>query len=332
MGLQGGEMAKPSRMNLKEAIAQIPNGAMLTFSGFTIWRRPMAAIYELIRQKKKDLHLVEVNGGTHSDLLIGAGCVNVWESCWIGHELYGKIGANLSRKAEAGEVIIEDYSHMQILYRMAAGSMGLPYLPTFASMGTDMLNPEYDHLEILGLRDGSHPKIPKKKYETVTDPFYGGELLHIPAVNPDWCIAHVQMVGEGGTVRVDGQVYSDEEAIKASDKVIIIAEQVVSEEYIRREPSRNLVAGHQISCIVEQPWGAHPTGCFGSYEADGAFIQNFFKTTRSEEGLDTWVQEWVHDVPDFDGYLEKLGIARLETLRANPAFGYSTKVKRGARA
>lgn len=325
-------MATSKQMNLKDAIAQIQDGDMLTFSGFTIWRRPMAAIYELIRQKKRDLHLVEVNGGTHSDLLIGAGCVKIWESCWIGHELFGKIGANLARKAEAGEVVIEDYSHLQMLYRMAAGSMGLPYLPTYASMGTDMLNPEYDHLEKLGLRDGSNPKIPRKKYEVVSDPFYGGELIHVPAVNPDWCIAHVQMIGEGGTVRVDGQVYSDEEAIKAADKVIVIAEQIVSEEYIRREPTRNLVAGHQISNIVEIPWGAHPTGCFGCYETDGTFINDFFTRTRTQEGLDAWVQEWVFDLPDFSAYLNKVGIDKLETIRANPAFGYSTKIKRGARA
>ena len=55
-------MGKVERISLPEAIACIPDGSCLTFSGFTIWRRPMEAIYELIRQKKKDLHLVEVNG------------------------------------------------------------------------------------------------------------------------------------------------------------------------------------------------------------------------------------------------------------------------------
>ncbi|MCG8471260.1 MAG: acyl CoA--acetate/3-ketoacid CoA transferase subunit alpha [Desulfobacterales bacterium] len=325
-------MGKPQKIGLSEAIAKIHDGDMLTFSGFTIWRRPMAAIYELIRQKKKELHLVEVNGGTHSDLLIGAGCVKIWESCWIGHELYGKIGANLARKAEAGEVVIEDYSHVQVLARLTAGSMGLPYMPTYASMGTDMLNPAFDHLGKLGLRDGSHPKIPKLKVDFAEDPFYGSQLLHIPACNPDWCIAHVQMVGEEGTVRVHGQQYSDSEAIKASDNVIVIAEQVVTEEYIRREPTHNLVPGHQVDYIVELPWAGHPTGCYGEYEADGDFIRNFYNTTRSQEGLDTWVDEWVMGVDDFDAYLQKIGIERLETLRANPALGYSTKVKRGARA
>lgn len=325
-------MGKPQKIGLREAIAKINDGDMLTFSGFTIWRRPMAAIYEIIRQKKRDLHLVEVNGGTHSDLLIGAGCVKIWESCWIGHELYGKIGANLARKAEAGEVVIEDYSHVQVLARFMAGAMGLPYMPTYASMGTDMLNPAYDHLGKLGLRDGSHPKIPRQKVAFVDDPFYGSQLVHVPACNPDWCIAHVQMVGEEGTVRVNGQNYSDSEAIKASDNVIVVAEQVVTEEFIRREPTRNLVPGHQISCIVELPWAGHPTGCYGEYETDGDFIRTFYSTTRTQEGLDAWVDEWIFGVNDFDGYLQKIGVERLETLRANPAFGYSTKVKRGARA
>ncbi len=324
-------MGLPKKIDLKEAISEINNGDMLTFSGFTIWRRPMAAIYEIIRQKIKDLHLVEVNGGTHSDLLIGAGCVKIWESCWIGHELYGKIGANLARKAENGEVVIEDYSHVQILSRMVAGAMGLPYMPTYASMGTDMLNPKYDHLEKIGLRDGSNPKIPKKKYEIVDDPFYGSQLLHIPSCNPDVCIAHVQMVGEGGTVRVEGQNYSDSEVIKASDKVIVIAEKVVTEEYIRREPTRNLVAGHEIDYIVELPLAGHPTGCFGEYEADGEFIKNYYSKTKTQEGLDEWVDEWVHGVDDFNGYLDKVGIEKLQILRANPAFGYSTRIKRGTK-
>lgn len=324
-------MGKVQKITLTEAIAMITDGSCLTFSGFTIWRRPMAAIYELIRQGKKDLHLVEVNGGTHSDLLIGAGCVKIWESCWIGHELFGKLGANLARKAENGEVIIEDYSHVHMLYRLAAGSMGLPYLPTYASLGTDILNPEYDHLGKLGLRDGSNPKIPRKKYEIVDDPFYGGQLLHIPASNPDWCIAYTQMVGEEGTVRVEGQIYSDAEAIKAADKVIILAENVVPEEYIRREPTRNQVPGHQITYIVELPWAAHPTGSYGKYETDGDFIKNLYKASRTEEGMQAWLDEWVYGVKNHQAYLEKLGVTRLEDLRANPALGYSNKVKRGSR-
>jgi Acyl CoA:acetate/3-ketoacid CoA transferase, alpha subunit len=324
-------VTKPQKVSLSEAISQIQNGDMLTFSGFTIWRRPMAAIMELIRQGKKDLHLVMVNGGTHDDMLAGAGCVKIWESCWVGHELYGKIGGNFSRKVEAGEIICEDYSHVQVLYRLTAGAQGIPFMPTYAAMGSDILNPEYDMLGKAGLRDGSNPKIPAQKYEMYKDNFYGNETVLVPAAQPDWCIAHVNMVGSEGTVRVLGQKYSDEEAMKAADRVIVITEQIVPEEFIRREPERNLLPPYLVDYIVELPWGAHPTGCFGAYEADGAFIKDFFNNTRTQEGFDAWAAEWIFGVRDHEEYLNKLGVSRLETLRASSALGYSPKVKRGSR-
>lgn len=320
------------RASISEAVSEITNGNSITFSGFTIWRRPMAAIYEIVRQQKSDLHLIEVNSGTHGDILVGAGCVKIWESCWVGHELYGKLGANLARKSKNGEIIIEDYSHVHMLMRLMAGAMGLPYLPTKASMGTDILNPEYDVLGVEGLRDGNNPSIPTKKFDFATDTFYNeGTIVHVPAARPDVCIAHVQQVGEDGTVRVSGQRYSDAEAMKAAKKLIVFAEEVVPEHVLRREPTTNLIPHYLVDAVVEVPWGAHPTGCFGCYEVDGAFIRDYYSKTKTQEGFDQWADEWIFGVKDFNEYLYKLGFKRLDTLRANSAINYSTRVKRGVR-
>ncbi|BAU29242.1 glutaconate CoA-transferase subunit A [Aneurinibacillus soli] len=320
------------RCTLQEAIQMINDNDMITFSGFVIWRRPMAAIYEMLRQGKKGLHLVEVNSGTHAELLIGAGAVSIWESCWIGHELYGKVPYCLDRKLKEGTIIAEDYSHQHMLYRMAAGAMGIPYMPTWASRGTDILNPEYDMLERAGLRNGANDKIPVKKFDYAQDPFYNeGEVIHVPAVRPNVCIVHAQQVGEEGTIRISGQTYSDEQAIKAADRVIVLAEEIVPESYLREEPERNLVPGYLVDAIVELPWAAHPTGAYGCYDVDGAFIREFASACKTEEGFRAWVDEWVYGVRDHDEYLDKLGFSRLEKLRANSYHKYSTKVKRGSR-
>jgi glutaconate CoA-transferase subunit A len=323
---------KNKRMSIKEAVQLINDGDMITFSGFTIWRRPMAIVYEIVRQRKRNLHLIEVNSGTHGEILIGAGCVKVLETCWIGHELYGKVGANAARKLKSGELIVEDYSHVHMIMRFAAGAMGVPYLPTRASLGTDILNPEYDVLGKHGLRDGSNPRIPRRKFEFLTDPFFGeqGDIIHVPAARPNVCIAHVQQVGEEGTVRVYGQRYSDAEAIKAADKVIVVAEEIVPEEVIRQEPTANLIPHYLVDAIIEQPWGAHPTGCFGYYEVDGKFIRDFYSKTKTQEGFDAWAEEWILKVNSFDEYLYTIGFRRLDTLRANSSYKYSTRVKRGA--
>jgi len=66
-------MSTDKRITLQQAAEIIKDGSSLTFSGFTIWRRPMAIIYELIRQKRKGFHLIEVQGGSHTEFLAGAG-------------------------------------------------------------------------------------------------------------------------------------------------------------------------------------------------------------------------------------------------------------------
>jgi hypothetical protein len=136
-----------------------------------------------------------------------------------------------------------------------------------------------------------------------------------------------QEVGSEGTLRIQGQRFSDEEAIKAADRVLVLAEHVVSEDCIRRDPDRNLIPHYMVDAIVECPWGAHPTGCYGLYEPDGRFIQDIYKKTRTQEGLEAWLDEWVFSVSDFDGYLHKLGVPYLKVLKANPAEKHSTLIQ-----
>lgn len=325
-------MGRINKISLTEAAALINDGDMLAFSGFTIWRRPVALCYEIIRQGKKDLHLFEVQGGFHSDMLIGAGCVKIWEGSWMGQEMLGKVGVNLSRKQVAGEIITDDLSHGHAVARIQAGAINVPFFPTALSMGSDILNPAYDGLARAGLRDGSNPKIPTKKYEMVQDPFFSmGELLLMPAVKPDVAIVYAPMVGEEGTVRVLSQSYNDADVIKAAEKVIVICEEIVPDSYLRQDPTKNVAGGYEIDYVVECPWAAHPSGSQSYYDTDADFLKEFNARTRTQEGFDQWAQEWIFGVESQEEYLEKLGVNRLEKLRANRALGYSTRVKRGSR-
>ena len=320
-------MSNGKRINLQQAAEVIRDGSSLTFSGFTIWRRPFALVYELIRQRRKGLHLVEVNGGPQTEFLVGAGCVDIWESCWVGHELYGKYGANLSRKVGNGEIIVEDYSHAEMLYRFTAAASGAPYAVTQTALGTDLHNPQYDMLGRAGLRDGK--RIAKHKYQFTEDPFFGaGAQVLVPAAKVDVAVMCVQQVGEEGTVRVGGQFYSDPEVARAADITIVMAEEIVPEEYLRRESDRNTIASFEVDYILECPYGAHPTGMFGRYDVDGAFLKNFYGRTRTQEGFDDFAKEWIHGL-DHTSYLEKLGWPRVLNLRANTALNYSTGTKRG---
>lgn len=325
-------MSRPEKISLKEAGALVHDGDQITFSGFTIWRRPVAICYELIRQGKKDLHLFEVQGGFHSDLLVGAGCVKIWEGAWMGQEMLGKIGENLARKQINGEILVDDYSHGHTAGRLMAGALGLPFFPCALAMGTDIFNPEYDQLARAGLRDGTHRNIPAKKYVMADDPFFGrGECALLPAVNPDVALVYAPIVGDEGTVRVLSQSYNDAEVIKASKKVIVICEEIVPDSYLRRDPTANLAPGYEIDYIVECPWAAHPTGSQFYYDSDGDFLKNYNRTVRDQKAFDEFAEKWIFSVDSHEEYLEKLGTKRLGELRASPIMGYSTRIKRGTR-
>jgi acyl CoA:acetate/3-ketoacid CoA transferase alpha subunit len=79
------------RMSVSDAVGTFVNdGALIVFGGFGHIRIPMAVVYEIIRQRKRDLALAAKPGCHDSDLLIAAGCVSTVEVAYgFGHELRG---------------------------------------------------------------------------------------------------------------------------------------------------------------------------------------------------------------------------------------------------
>lgn len=311
----------------------INDGDVMIATGFTIWRKPMALVYEMIRQKKRDLHVIVNNGSFDVDMLVGAGCIRSIETNYCGFEIYGKIGNNYARALQEEKLIVDEYSHYHTVMRLAAGAIGLPFTTSTAALGTDLLNPNYDMLKRAGLRDGFNPYIPREKFKIIKDPFFTGEdTVLLPAAKGNVAIAQVQQVGTEGTVRLIGQTAADIEGMKAADKLIVVTEEIVPEDYLRREPQLNALAGFYVDAVVECPWGGHPSGVHGYYDADQEFITGYHsKGSRSQKDFDVFADEWIYGVNDFNEYLDKLGASRLVNLQANRALQYSTSIKRGVR-
>lgn len=316
--------------SLQEAIAQIPDGSSILFGGWTVTRKPMAAVFEIIRQGKKDLHLVANPGGPESDLLIGAGLVKMSETNFIGHEVMGI--PYCFRRAfekdglEKSGYLHDDWTVQTGALRILAGAMGVPFIPTKSLRGTDIINPENDLLADLR---GKYKKIPKKKVVFMEDPFWDeGEILLIPAIKPDYCIIHVPMVGEQGTVRIHGGMFMDFYGAVAAKKTIVTTEMITTEDYLKQQPELNSIPSEFITDIVEVPYGGHPTPVQGMYDMDFEFFNKMVESTKKKEAYDKWLNEWIKDIPDHDAYLEKLGAKKILSLRADPGLGYNPRLKR----
>jgi glutaconate CoA-transferase subunit A len=195
-----------------------------------------------------------------------------------------------------------------------------------------VLNPAYDNVAKIRNLARNPKTLPAKKYVLMEDPFYGTGTVQLhPAMRIDVLIIHVQYVGEDGTVRIDGSLVFDHFAAHAARKVIITAEQVVPEEYLRRDPNRNQIPCTSVDMVVELPWGAHPGQLLNFYDMDIPFLTEYVGKARTEEGFREWADSWVFGVKDHMEYLDKLGASRLEKIRALPPFGYRPRMRGGSK-
>lgn len=320
-------------LSLEEAVKKYTrDGINIAFSGFTAGvRNPVAFVWEMIRQGVKDLHVTDKHGGPCTFLLNAAKRIKIYETNWYGWgELAGKLDLNFERQYKAGEIIAEEYAHGATAFRMLAGALGIPFIPYYAPQGSDLLNPAYDRLGKAGLRDGSNPHIPMKKFDYLEDPFYGeGKVVLLPAMRPELGVIHVAQVGEKGTARWRGVSSLDKEIALASEKVIVIAEEIVPESTLRQYPEANQIPYFIVDCIVELPYGAHPTAVPYYYDYDMAFMQQMQAASRTEETMQQWLDEWVFGPKDWNDYINKLGASKLAALKADALTGYGTRQLRG---
>jgi len=91
------------RMKVKDAVYKfIHDDNFLVFGGFGHVRVSMAVVYEIVRQKKRNLAIAGNPGCHDTDILIGSGCVKKVEAAYcFGHELRGLSPAS-RRTVETG--------------------------------------------------------------------------------------------------------------------------------------------------------------------------------------------------------------------------------------
>ncbi len=320
-------------MTLDAAVKKfMHNGVMCAFSGFTGFNRnPFAFAWETARQGVKDIHVIDRHGSCCTWLLNAVGAIGVYETDWMGWgEMAGKLDINMERLYKNGKIILEDYSHGAMAMRFLAGAIGAPFIPYSAPLGSDLYNPKYDALGKAGKRDGKDPKIPKKKFIQMEEPFWGdGDVILLPAARPELAIIHVAQAGDKGTAKWRGVGTIDKEIAFACEKVVIVAEEIVPESEMRKLPEGNQIPYFTVDAIVECPWGAFPSSVPFYYDYDAPFMREMDKVSRNPEDQKKWLDEWVYGPKSWEDFVVKLGAKKLLDLRADTTTGYSVKMMRG---
>jgi glutaconate CoA-transferase, subunit A len=275
---------------MREAVARlVPDGASVACGLALEAAIPFAFAHELIRQRRRDLHLIGPIADAVFDQLVGAGCVAVIEAAWVGNVTTGS-GYCFRRAVEQGrprELTVRQHSNLTISLALQAAASGVGYLPTRTALGSD----------IAGDHDGFQP---------VTCPFTGQRLLAVRAVRPDVAVVHVQRADRHGNAQAWGNLGISQEALTAARTVIVVAEELVDNQEIRRRPELTLLPGALVTAVVHEPGGSHPAPLQGFHPHDAGAYRDYARASATEEGFRAWLERWVLGVPDRKGYLAAL--------------------------
>lgn len=276
-------------MSLTEAIHLIQDGDHVAAGGCHYSRTPMAAIWELIRQKKKDLVYSRSISSTEGDLLLVAEATKHVITSWFSPGVTWGVSRAMRHYIQEKLAIYEEWSHMSLGLRYRAGAMGIPFIPTRVMLGSDLF-----------------PRLPELK--EMECPYTGEKLALVPALNPNVAILHTQRCDPYGNVQSEGLPFMDQDIAGASDKVIITTERIISNDQVRRSPDRTSIPFFQVDAVVEVPYGCLPHECYGYYEPDFSHMDYYVKLMmgKGPEGVKEYLDQYVYAPESWTDYLEML--------------------------
>ena len=126
-----------------------------------------------------------------------------------------------------------------------------------------------------------------------------------------------------GTVRVEGSLLTDLDIALAAKRCIVTCEEIVEDEEMMKDAHLNSIPCFKTDAVVHAPFGAHPSQTYNYYDYDREFLKMYDKVSRTDEAFEEFLQEWVYSVESHEGYLEKLGVTRLNKLKVRKGLGYA---------
>ena len=275
---------------LQEVIHQyVDRGQSVALEGFT-HLIPFAAGHEILRQKKRDLHLIRMTPDLIYDQLIGAGCARELTFSWGGNPGVG----SLHRLRDAVEndwpqpIKINEHSHAGMAAAYTAGAARLPFGMLRGYVGTDLS-------QVNG------------QIREVRCPYTDVAVATVPAINPDVTVLHAQAADRQGNVLIRGIVGAQKEAALAARTLIVTVEEVV--ESLSAAMNAIVLPYWVITAIAVVPMGAYPSYAHGYYARDNAFYRRWDDIARDRDTFTNWITRHVVSSRDHAEFLDSLAEA-----------------------
>lgn len=247
-------------VELEHAIARVRDGDRVGVGGAVLSRKPMAAVRALAAAGRRDLELVTFAGSLDVEELLAAGALSAVRSSYVGLGPHGP--APLFADAVANDAVEDlEESEWMLLGALRAAAAGMPFLPTRAGLGSDLVAAR-------GLRE-------------VVDPYTGTTMLAIPALRLDVAIVHAWRADAAGHIQApwppDHLADVDLLLARCAETVIVTVEELVDREQIVSCARDTVLYPFEVDAVALIPAGAAPTAYPPLYSANAHEISQLAK-------------------------------------------------------
>jgi len=271
------------RMTLDDLVGGLASGMTLGLGGWGSRRKPMAAVRAILRSDLTDLTVVSY-GGPDVGLLCAAGKVAKVVFAFV---TLDSIPTDPHFKAarQSGGVEATEVDEGMFYLGLLAASQRVPFLPTRAGLGSDVLT--------------VNPWL-----RTVRSPYDDGEeLVAMPALRLDAAVVHVNRADAAGSGQILGpDPFFDELFLGAADRRYVTTERIVPTEQLAEEGALQTLCISRLLTdgVVETPGGAHFTTCVPDYGRDEAFQKEYVAAAGDPDAWAAFVERFLAE--DEDGY------------------------------
>ena len=294
--------------SVRDAVSRfVKDGDYVASGGFGANRISTASMHEILRQGKQDLGFAG-HTTTHDFEILSAGNRNgrkllsrVDAAYIVGLEARG-LSPQARRTMESSEVTVCEWSNFALASRFRAAAAAVPFMPMRSLLGTDTFE--------------------RSAAKEIICPFTGHKLLAVPALYPDVAFIHVHESDPCGNCRIHGIAVADFDLARASKRLVITTERLVSTDEIRRTPEATVIPAFCVDAVCEVPFGSYPGNMAGEYFSDEDHLKEWLDVERDEERFEAFLQKYIYGVERFEHYLHLCGgterIAELRELELHP--------------
>ncbi len=250
---------------LDDAVAEVRDGMTIGIGGWGSRRKPMSLIRALCRTPVKDLTVVSY-GGPDVGLLCAYGKVRKLVFGFVTLDSI-PLEPNFRAARQRGDIEVMEIDEGMLQWGLYAAANRLPFMPTRAGLGSDVLT--------------TNPEL-----KTIASPYDGTEVVAMPPLKLDVAFVHMNRADARGSAQYLGpDVYFDDLYCMAADKAFVSCERVIETEDFAKEGSFHTLRISRIwvDGVVEAPRGAHFTSCVPDYDRDERFQDDYAKAATSDE-------------------------------------------------